>query len=287
MKKYIVLFFTITGSLFVRAQQQLPNPSFENWTFHNTSLPYEEPDVWFGTSVSCVSSSNQPPVVCETSTVKTTNAQAGLYAAKLVNVANSDGSISKGQLIYSYGSDGYVTFTDRPKTLTGYYKFNQTAADVVNIIVTITGPTSTDIVAYGTLDLTASKTNYTLFTVPLQYFSQSIAPKDIYVVISFNDNASASSNFTVDNLVLTYTTTPTSTATPVSAGINFFPNPGKDKIHFEQPVKNISIKSANGASVLTYSGDNDEVNISSLDKGIYIISYEHNETLIHGKLIVE
>ena len=180
MKNYLLLFFAISASLFANAQQQLPNPSFENWTTNN-SLPYEEPDSWFGTNVVCVvgtPTNPSGPTLCEPSTIKTTNAQAGSYAAKLVNIAHpQDGSISEGQLMYSQGTGGYVGFTGKPKTLTGYYKFNQTGSDVINISVTLVGPTSMDIVATGTLDLTASKTNYTLFTVPLYYLSQSIIPK--------------------------------------------------------------------------------------------------------------
>lgn len=287
MKKYVLLFLTITGSFLTHAQQQLPNPSFEHWYTHTTSLSYEEPDTWFGTSVICTQTGNDPNI-CSPTTIKTTDAYTGSYAAKLVNIiSEDDADILKGQLLYSYESDGYVNFTSKPKSLTGYYKFNKTGTDIINISVTIYGASPINQVAYGTLNLTSSKTSYTLFTVPLTYMSQTIVPENIYVTISFNGDASVNSNFTVDNLAFTYTTTPTVTATPASADIQFFPNPGKDMISFEKTVKNISIQSTNGAAVLTHTEDADELNISSLDKGIYIISYEYNDMLIHGKLIVE
>jgi len=285
MKKSILLFLTLTGSLLSSAQQQLPNASFENWAAD--FVHYDEPNTWFGTSTSCNFTNPSSPT-CIGTTIKTTDANAGTYAAKLVNIVNLNSSISKGQLTYSPPSDGYVNFTDKPKTLTGYYKFNNAGSDKISISVTLVGATSTDIIAYGTLDLIASKTGYTLFTVPLQYISQSITPQDIYVDISFNDNASVNSDFTVDNLVFTYgTTTANTNATPTSAGVQFFPNPGKDIIHFEKTVKNISITAANGTAAIVHAANTDILTISALGKGIYIISYEYNETLIHGKLIIE
>jgi hypothetical protein len=290
MKKHLLLLLTIGGSFLTHAQQQLPNPSFENWTT-NGDLPYDEPDNWFGTSTVCIAGTPTDPTgptTCSASSIKTTDAYAGSYAAKLVNLSSpQNGSILEGQLIYSPTTEGYVEFTSKPKSLTGYYKFNKTGTDIINITITITGPISTDLVAFGTLDLKASKTAYTPFTVPLTYMSQTITPKDIYVLIGFNDDASVDSDFTVDNLAFTYASTPTSTTTPVAAGIKFFPNPGKDVIYFEKTVKNISIQSAGGSSVLTSAEDIDELNIGSLDQGVYIISYEHNDMLIHGKLIVE
>lgn len=284
MKKHILLFFAASSTLLATAQQQLPNASFENWTA-DASLPYENPDNWNGTSVNC--DATNTPTTCDPTTLKITDANAGTYAAKLVNVKSSaNGDILPGQLLYTPASDNYVSFTSKPKTLTGYYKFNNAGSDDVSISATLVGATSTDFIATGSLDLTASKTAYTKFSVPLTYMSTS-TPQDIYVIITFNDNASLNSSFIVDNLVFTYTTTAVTNATPSSAGIQFFPNPGKGDIHFEQAVKNISIQTANGSMVLAHPTATDMLNISGLEKGIYIISYEHNETRIHGKLIVE
>lgn len=285
MKIYILFLLTACSGLLATAQQQLPNASFENWKT-DASLPYENPDNWFGTSANC--NFTNTTTTCNPTTLKTTDVNAGMYAAKLVNVVSSfDGDIFPGQLLYSPSSDGYVNFTSKPKTLTGYYKFNNAGSDKVSIIVSLVGSSITDYIGAGSLDLTTSKTGYTLFSVPITYLQPTATPKDIYVIITFNDNASVNSNFTVDNLVFTYTSTPTSTATPVSAGIQFFPNPGKEEIHFEQSVKNISIQTANGSMILSHTADTDMLNINSLEKGIYIISYEYKGALIHGKLIVE
>jgi hypothetical protein len=285
MKKHLLLFFAVSSSLFAGAQQQLPNPSFENWAT-NASLPYEEPTTWMGASVYC--DGTTATLVCSPTTLKTTDAYTGSYAAKLVNFIDpTDASTFTGKLMYTNLSDGYVNFTNKPKTLTGYYKFNNAGSDVITITVSLVGATISDIVAYGTLNLTASKTAYTPFTIPLYYMSQSIVPKDVYVTIAFNDDASVNSDFIVDNLAFTYISTPTIAATPTSANIKFFPNPGKDMIYFEQTVQNISIQSVNGSSILTHPGDSNALNISSLDKGIYLITYVYNDMLIHDKLIVE
>ncbi len=292
MKRYILSLLITSITLLVTAQQQLPNPSFENWTT-NPLLPHAEPDTWYGSIEDCIITTNNI-LVCTTSTIQTTDAQSGIYAAKLVNIAGPQylGDLLTGQLIYTYntGIPGYTGYTDRPNSLTGYYKFNKTGSDKVTINVgTFNSGDKNTTICWGILDLTESKTDYTLFTVPLNYsFQPTLEPTDIFVGIYFNENASIDSDFTIDNLVFTYSTTASIVnATPSAASIQFFPNPAKGEIHFGQSVKNISIQTANGSMVLSHTGDTDMLNISTLENGIYIISYEHNDTRIHSKLIVE
>jgi hypothetical protein len=281
MKKQLVLLAISCLCLSVHAQQQLPNGSFENWS-QNEDLPYDEPDTWFGTSVNCMGT----PFTCSASTLKVTDAHAGSYAAKLVNLANIGiGGSMKGQLIYTPDMPGYEVFTSKPKTFNGFYKFTNAGSDEITVSVTLIDADEQP-VAYGETILTETKSAYTQFNLPIQYFSSS-AVTGIYVEIAFNEDADAASTFIVDDLSFTYLSSPVTAKTPVSAGIQFYPNPGKDNLHFEKPVSNISISTTNGLNILNAAEETNVLNIASLQKGIYIISYEYNQTRINGKLVVE
>ncbi len=265
----------------VHAQQQLPNGSFENWS-QNEDLPYDEPNTWFGTSVNCMGT----PFTCSATTLKIIDAHAGSYAAKLVNLANTgtDGSM-QGQLIYTPEMPGYETFTSRPVDFNGYYIFAKESSDEITVSVTLVGADNNPI-AYGIIMLTETKNTYTRFNVPIDYLSTD-AVTGIYVEISFNQNADAASSFIVDDLFFTYVTTPVVAKTPAAAGLQFYPNPGKDEIHFEKEVKNIRITTAEGNPVLENNAATNFLNIVGIENGMYIISYEHESVLIHGKLVVK
>jgi len=288
MKKILLMLLT-SGSVFLAtAQEQLLNASFETWET-NDLFETDELKNWWGSSISCTGQGTlEDPSICESTTIKTTDAYAGTYAAKLINIESNDedNPISEGKLLYYDEDLNEYPFTSKPTNFTGYYKFNNAGADVIKITLVLYGTSTSDFVAYEQLELKESKTAYTKFTIPITYLS-STQPQHVLVSLTFNNNPSLSSNFTLDNLLFTYPATAIHASTPSSAGIQFYPNPGKNEIHFEKPVSNISINTSNGQRILNHTSETSELNIESLQKGIYIISYEHNGSLIHGKLIVE
>jgi len=289
MKKVLLLLLVNSMVLLASAQEQLLNGSFETWE-KNILFENDELTDWWGISMNCTGQgTTEDPTTCETTTIKSTDAYAGTYAAKLKNIESTDqdNPISEGKLLYYNDKLEEYPFTSKPTSLTGYYKFNNAGSDKITINVFLYGEnTNTDIVGFGSLNLAESKSVYTKFTVPINY-SKTTQPQHISVSILFNDDASLSSDFTVDNLLFTYPATAIHGSTPSSAGIQFYPNPGKNEIHFEKSVSNISISTSNGQTVLQHVSETSELNIESLQKGIYIISYEHKGSLIHGKLVVE
>jgi hypothetical protein len=279
MKKQLLILLFSSFTFLTSAQDQLLNASFENWST-NPSLLTDSPNDWVGASVICTGIN---PAVCKSTTIKTTDAYQGTYAARLENINNN----TVGQLNYMTPIQEFYSFSYKPTALTGYYKFNNAGSDNITISVVLYGTSNSDIVGGGTLFFNTSQNVYTKFTVPITYLSTT-QPQNIYVGIRFSEFSSLSSTFTVDDLLFTYgTTTATQSATPVYAGVQFYPNPGKDVIHFEKPVTNISISTTNGSHVLAQSLESTSLNIDGLEKGIYIISYEYEGLLIHGKLIVE
>lgn len=68
-----------------------------------------------------------------------------------------------------------------------------------------------------------------------------------------------------------------------STKVTVFPNPIVDKIHFSEKLKNIEINNINGKSIQQFKIETDHLDLSNLEKGIYVLVAESTD----GKRIVE
>lgn len=112
------------------------------------------------------------------------------------NIANrSAGKLFLGSYSYANGTETYnegVSFTSRPASLTGYYKFVRDAADASETgMVTVQVLSGSQVIAEGSMQL-APAADYTLFTLPLTYAAN--APKATQVKVMFASSNHASYN---------------------------------------------------------------------------------------------
>lgn len=112
------------------------------------------------------------------------------------NIANrSAGKLFLGSYSYANGTETYnegVSFTSRPTSLSGFYKFERDAADASETgMVTVQVLSGSQVIAEGTLQL-APAADYTEFTLPLTYAAN--APKATQVKVMFASSNHASYN---------------------------------------------------------------------------------------------
>lgn len=112
------------------------------------------------------------------------------------SIANrSAGKLFLGSYSYANGTETYnegVSFTSRPASLTGYYKFVRDAADASETgMVTVQVLSGSQVIAEGSMQLVPAA-DYTLFTLPLTYAAN--APKATQVKVMFASSNHASYN---------------------------------------------------------------------------------------------
>ena len=150
----------ITASLAVVfigfAHAQIPNPGFELWTA-------EEPDGW--------ATGNAAPIYVNVT--KSTDAHSGSFAIKgdVVQV----GPVAMAGVIQSGPEAEGFAFTDRPASVTGWYKFTSVGGDRfgVNVGLFMGGINGTPVAIAAIADPT-TRSSYTQFSVPFNYMTNDI-----------------------------------------------------------------------------------------------------------------
>ena len=68
----------------------------------------------------------------------------------------------------------------------------------------------------------------------------------------------------------------------------FYPNPVKDVLHFQDNIKSAKIFSLLGKQIEATTIENNSINVSNLEKGIYLIQVIlSNDVIVNSKLIKE
>ncbi len=148
MRKILTAVLTLGLGMGVYAQSQLENPGFESW--EDVNLPEEEPVDWSSIKTSPSSIlNNSAPIIWW----KSTDAHTGNYSVKLKNIyvaligTVATGTITNGrvhssldpdeQYIYTDVADNrwHATFTTRPDSVVGWYKFYPRENDSAQIKV--------------------------------------------------------------------------------------------------------------------------------------------------------
>lgn len=221
-------------------QTTLPNNGFENW--QNVGSNTEEPTNWNGNKTGG-GFANLGPQTCFR---ESTNPHTGTYCLKLENASffgtpvNATATTGKIEAPSTSPADGYIhtitadpnfssTFTARPDSLVGWFKFDQSGSDVGRIQAVLhgnfdvsnpdQGGSAAHIIADATFDLpTGNTTAWTRFSVPFNYSNGAVPTHVLLIATASSTVGSASIGTTlwIDDLDVVYCTPPTDTLTEVA-----------------------------------------------------------------------
>ncbi|GAL84501.1 hypothetical protein MYP_1729 [Sporocytophaga myxococcoides] len=288
---------------------QIENGGFEYW--ETNSNGNEEPTGWTCDFYPGVLEDLPAPFE------KDPDAYTGSYAITLKNIVEieEDGNNSEIIGIYGYLMLGKFNFetdklvgqaiNERPIAISGYYKFNQGAPldsdiyDTAKIDVALSkwnpAHNVSDSLVTASLKIFETKTEYTKFTLNLNYDDGAI-PDTLIIMISTGPESHSGFNgttFTIDDL--SYTTV-TGLSHPISRLYSgkTYPNPATIEVNFKDlPSESrlIVVKDLSGKMVKTLSLTSDNINLetSELNSGMYLYTVLDSEenVLYTGKLNIK
>jgi hypothetical protein len=234
---YVPAFVCLALIAGLTAHAQIPNASFETWSAG-------VPTGWITNNIPSLAT----PI--------TQSATARTGSASL-----------KGQVVDFTGLGTYgpvawavAPYNQRPAALTGYYQFTSVQSDSFAIFAILSkGGVG---VAVGEFDSAVQRTNWTQFTVPLEYYDATI-PDSMYIEVLIipgaNDTLHAGSQFLLDDLAFTGTATSVEAEAPIPAAYALdqnYPNPFNPStlIRYELPASGpvkLSVFTLLGQSVAT------------------------------------
>jgi hypothetical protein len=306
---FMIVFVGITSRVYL--QTQFENAGFEQW--ENVGTSTEEPLEWSSIKTSDVSSLNSvaPKVLFQSS-----DAHSGNFSVKLENKASfgivANGTITNGQVhadmnpengyVFTNTNDAqwYTSFTDKPDSLVGWYKYEPAGADKGKVEVILhTGlgenpenGTLANWVAHARFNLpNTTITSWSRFSVPFHYFSIN-SPQYVLAVLTSGDSTQAVGGSVAyfDDLELIYN--PVSVEENMLNDIRFVQENNGLQLYFKTTVNGV-LK----LSILDISGRKlDEVSTEmygnyflplNYPKGIYLIQLIHNGVAINRKVYIE
>lgn len=288
MKKQLLILSTILAtSAFA---QQLPNPSFENWT---NQFFYEEPTEW---------ATANPIILFDAeatiSVTKSTDAQAGSFSARIESTAADLEGTGTPQIIPGILFNGYIDiasqafvsgtpFNFRPDSFQGWAKYTPEPGDAFAIQVTLSKWDPVlgirNPIAEGLYASDVATSAFTSFEFDFNYDSEE-SPDTISVFV-FNTNPEAPTSGSilwVDDFSMDYTS---SASLNENANDYFkaYPNPVTDELRLRSDKdETVQIYSISGKLVKTISiakGVEKTISCSDLESGIYMIHRENGKTV--------
>lgn len=274
IKMKTILFTFIFGFVFTFQlfAQQINNGDLENWQNYGN---FEMPDFFY--------TYDQALFVGSPTTIKSTDAQSGQYAALLQTVQGPGPSDWTGGLGYgSYQTQGSISttyghpFTHRPSKLIFWYKYFNAASDtgLAGVLLSKWNGTTKIIIGEGLMNFTSNITSYTMAELAITYYS-SLNPDT--VIISFIGSWGTQTPGTmlyIDNLSFDYTTDISDNTFNIK---NFeFQNPVTDKIQISTTSHQIGLAKLfdlTGKMVKEefINSNKSEIDISELENGFYIL----------------
>lgn len=320
MKKSLLL---ITSVLFassqIFAQQQIPNPSFEEWDDEGTATM--EPKHWNSLKTADALASMAPSVLSRD------DGRTGDYSMKLeVKSAfgiQANGIASTGRIHADMDPEnGYVftdatddrwnmPFTDRPDSLTGWYKYNPKNNDKAKVEVLLhKGPhgqlpmdatTEANLIGHARFDVTDSVAEWTRFSMPITYNNEE-TPDYLLLVVTSGDStlAKTGSMIWVDDFEFIYndeSEEPTDPEEPsdsvsikehleLAKDYHVFANNGK--IVFDEKLNNQDLYNIFDLSGrLIQSGNVQREVPFKQNAGLYIIKVQSSKGIFTKKILVK
>jgi hypothetical protein len=288
MKKQLLILSTILAS--GAFAQQLPNPSFENWT---NQFFYEEPTNW-ATLNPVILFDAEAPI----SVTKSTDAQAGSYSARIASTAADFEGTGTPETLPGILFNGFIDFATgafvagtpfnfRPDSFKGWAKYAPDAGDAFVVQATLSKWDATlgirNTLAEGVYFSDVATSVFTSFEFDFNYDSEDFPDTISVFVINTNPEIPAPGSILfVDDFSMDYTS---SASLNENANDYFkaYPNPVTDELRLRsEKDETVEIYSVNGKLVKTISiaqGVEKIVSCSDLESGIYMIHRENGKTV--------
>jgi len=280
MKKFTII-FTALVTMTINANSQIPNNGFESlngWFIGNATL----------------STDHYPESV-------------GNYSVKLENQLPLTNYLSYGYAVTGSLSSGCVPsfpITGHPTKLCGYYKCFPVNGDTIQIGIMMFK--NGVWIAGGELITTETVSNWTSFNIPIYSNTESYTNVDadsatITVAAFYNDTTCGNpygpygnSVLYVDNLSFDNLITSISEQTSKSNLFNLFPNPANNIVtlnidYTKDIVPKLNIYNLMGSLVRseTLKQNQQQINVSDLSNGIYMIEIKSKGLKENQKLIIQ
>jgi Secretion system C-terminal sorting domain len=288
MKKFTII-LTVLFAMTIKANAQIPNGGFENWT---TVGNYEDPTFWGSTN-----SYSTGPFYAITKSTDHYPITVGAYSVRIENDI---------ALLPNYSARGFIStgppppspnfpITGHPTSLTGYYKFAPLNGDTMFINIQLFKNGSS--VSTGEYTSTASASNWTSFNITLSAYTNADSGNIIlaaYYAPGFNYVPQGNSVLYVDNLNFDNLITSVPEQTSEKTTFSLYPNPASDIVTLNIDNRNnadltLNIYNVIGALVKseTTIKNNRQINIGDLNNGIYMVEINSNEWSGIQKLIIQ
>lgn len=289
MKQFLLAALFLSGTAF--AQTQISNADFENWT--GDAGAKDRPVDWEQLNHTLPSPLDAfVPQTC----FKTQPGYNSSTCLRLLTVSTfqgpANGIATTGTIDYNNQIvTGGVPFTDRPDSLTGYYKCSPASGDNGTVEITLMDNAGDTIgrALFATPGTAVSA--WTYFSVPVVYAVSSAPDKAVALVSSSNGyTAVVGSEITVDQLHLVYN--PQAVTENTLSDIDVITRENTVMLslndsHLKNPQ--IEIYDLTGKIIYTQSLNNNQINYFTLNAttGIYIYRIITDKNACSGKIFIQ
>lgn len=267
----------------VASQPALMNGDFEEWV--DNSMDFA--NSWYA--------GNQDPQAVK----KTTDAYKGMYAVELktyLEEENGQPKAQAAQFMTGYNPDcptgncnplGGYPFTNQSDALEFYYKYAPVGNDVATVNLYFKdkmNPMNNGWYAYHELPVSST---YQYVEVP---FNLTFTPDSVIIQFQSSKNtlsmANIGSTLKIDEVVFRSQKT-TKLNNIFTKEITVFPNPTDKGFYLPKDliIENITITDLKGVKVLTVKNVNNYIDVSSLQRGMYIVQLYATDGIYKTKLI--
>ncbi len=260
--------------------QQVDNPSFENWGSINISHPTD----WYTTSLIANDLFGFQADI--ESVVKSTESHSGFSA--LLQNKSFGGDILPGVAFTGTAFDESFPpafeVSDNWEYLQGYYKYTPENEDTGAIAVLMYQ--NGNMIGSGQFNLTKQVDDITYFSTPIGYFAAGGAFADsasiVIAAADFENPKGVNTKLWVDKL--TFTNDPAG-INDINEIISIFPNPANNEITISVTFKAAEYKILDVLGKEVISSNNNKIDISTLPKGTYFIRVTGDDNILTTSFI--
>jgi Secretion system C-terminal sorting domain/Putative carbohydrate metabolism domain len=284
MKIFTLSLLFVFTAAFAIAQDSIPNGGFEQWT-NGGGVPafagWNSANPFTG------------PTVIATSPDSTT-VHSGNYSAKLTTKSEGGyivpGLLTTGAIdVATFGIKGGIPIHSRPVSLTGWYQYaphnnSDTAIISINLL-----NVDSQLIGTGFLNILATTTGWTQFTVPITYDSATVPVTSQVTITSSGYHGTVGSILYVDDVNYSYN--PLGIEEIADKNLTVYPNPTSGQFIIDNSqlqAKTLNLFSVDGKLVKTsqLSEGINTLDAAGLSTGLYVIKIVDNTGLAHSNTLV-